>query len=252
MECRSRLDWTERDELEAPLKVLWLGAGAAKSAGYPTGRELLTAITDAFAKKWDVATEEAWERFSKFRDSATGVERSILFSSNPEVVLTLPDLLAAALEDDNEESDTETSDFVSTYSAGLLSKDKLLDASVYLEKRFTSPAREPLERGRRARRDFLTVLNAFLAWNHHQDGQTANAARRDSLRRELGWLSTGDVVVTTNWDTTVERTLLEQLKWTPADGYGFPVHVVDGFLADSMQSTLLSPSGFPEPRRLES
>jgi hypothetical protein len=35
-------------------------------------------------------------------------------------------------------------------------------------------------------------------------------------------LSKGDVVLTTNWDPLVERTLSEHGRWFPSDGYGFP------------------------------
>jgi hypothetical protein len=55
----------------------------------------------------------------------------------------------------------------------------------------------------------------------------------------------GDTVITTNWDTTVERTLLEQGRWTPGDGYGFPIELVEGIHADSVDKSEPLPDWVP-------
>src|SRR4051812_15187586 len=102
------------------MKVLWLGAGASVSAGYPTAQELLAALELMVQRGSDVFTEEAWRRFVAFRESATGVDRTILMSRNPEVVLSLPDLWDAALEADNRAIEADTSIAIRKLRQGLL------------------------------------------------------------------------------------------------------------------------------------
>jgi hypothetical protein len=71
--------------------------------------------------------------------------------------------------------------------------------------------------------------------------------KRHYLRGLLSTLVHGDVVITLNWDTTVERTLLEDGRWNPMNGYGFEktlckdsglgeVHPLD---SDPMQSEII-------------
>ncbi|HKV74111.1 MAG TPA: hypothetical protein VJN95_06305 [Gemmatimonadales bacterium] len=45
--------------------------------------------------------------------------------------------------------------------------------------------------------------------------------RTEYLRNQLSALSTGDVVITTNWDPLVEQLLAQEGRWIPTDGYGF-------------------------------
>jgi hypothetical protein len=182
----------------------------------------------------DVFTEEAWRRFVAFRESATGVDRTILMSRNPEVVLSLPDLWDAALEADNRAIEADTSIAIRKLRQGLLSDADVKAEAMSFENRYASVERAPLMAGRKARRDFLHVLNVYLSERHYNDALAENRPARDALRTELGWLRKGDCVITTNWDTATERTLLEMGRWTPSDGYGFPIELVNGVLAHEM------------------
>jgi hypothetical protein len=225
------------------MKVLWLGAGASISAGYPSASSLLSTL-DLFVKDGpDVMTRNAWRRFCEFRDSATGVERTLLYSPNPEVVLTLPDLLTAALDADNEDIESGTSQLWRESKERDLSNEEVADAARRSEMRYHAQERERLDEARAARRDFLTVLDNYLFVRHHSDGESRPL--RDYLRRELSWLDDGDIVITTNWDTSIERTLLEDRRWTPADGYGFNVDLIEGVRAEYMDERNPLPAWVP-------
>jgi hypothetical protein len=227
------------------MKILWLGAGASISAGYPATGSLLSEIGRAIGDGADVMTEEAWQRFCEFRESATGIERFILKSPNPEIVLTYPDLLVAALDADNEAIEADTRLMARRMKEGTAEHSELTAAAAEYSARYNSSERVPLENARSARHAFQVALNHYFARCHYEDGQLQNADRRDALRRELAWLEKGDAIITTNWDTTVERTLLEQLLWTPKDGYGFPIELVEGVSAELGERRLL-PRWVPE------
>ncbi len=72
-----------------------------------------------------------------------------------------------------------------------------------------------------ARDRFRYCLNHFFLYKHHLDSKPENRHRRDYLKRVLSPLSAGDRVITLNWDTTAERSLLEHDRWNPMNGYGF-------------------------------
>jgi hypothetical protein len=65
-------------------------------------------------------------------------------------------------------------------------------------------------------------LEEFFDVKHNDDRTPDGHKRRDYLRGFLKAVSTGDVVITLNWDTTAERTLAELGRWNPTTGYGFP------------------------------
>ncbi|MGC2762588.1 MAG: hypothetical protein WA206_14850, partial [Candidatus Binatus sp.] len=80
-----------------------------------------------------------------------------------------------------------------------------------------------------ARERFRDCLNEYFLYKHHLDSKPGNKAARNYLRRVLSKLVTGDKVLTLNWDTTVERTLLEDDRWNPMNGYGFQKILQKGF-----------------------
>jgi hypothetical protein len=89
-----------------------------------------------------------------------------------------------------------------------------------LERYFESQERELLSKARVARARLLDVLDWFFHFRHLDDREGPRE-KRDYLRRVLNTLASGDVVITLNWDTTVERTLAEDGRWNPRLGYGF-------------------------------
>ncbi len=70
-----------------------------------------------------------------------------------------------------------------------------------------------------AKSRLIECLVEYFKWKHYCDADSS--APRAHLRAELEKLHAGDVVITLNWDTTAERTLVEIDRWSPHDGYGF-------------------------------
>jgi hypothetical protein len=65
------------------------------------------------------------------------------------------------------------------------------------------------------------VLAAFFKERHCQDQHSFQKSEWDSLKQFGRKLSPGDVVVTFNFDSCLERVLLRQGDWSPRDGHGF-------------------------------
>lgn len=75
----------------------------------------------------------------------------------------------------------------------------------------------------RYRQILLWALEAYLEYKHHQDARGVRDSAWDSLRHFGRKLCNGDIVLTFNYDSTLERVLWQQQKWSPRDGYGFEV-----------------------------
>jgi len=71
------------------------------------------------------------------------------------------------------------------------------------------------------RRDLLFALELFFKFKHEQDHVDAAATEWILLRNFAKRVSAGEVVITFNYDATIERVLLAAGKWSPKDGYGF-------------------------------
>lgn len=69
-----------------------------------------------------------------------------------------------------------------------------------------------------ARKGFLTCLSSYFEKKHEE---SCKVPPPPYLKEKLAELEKGDVVITLNWDTIVERTLLRDNLWAPTDGYGF-------------------------------
>ena len=75
----------------------------------------------------------------------------------------------------------------------------------------------------RIRQTLLWALDEYLRRRHKEDGLTFPTSTWADLRRFAAMLGEGDVVITFNYDSTLERVLFQQGKWSPSDGYGFKV-----------------------------
>lgn len=79
---------------------------------------------------------------------------------------------------------------------------------------------------RHMRTTLLWAMEAFFLHRNANDLKTFRSADADDvrswkdLRRFGALLEPGDVVVTFNYDSTIERVLLDLGKWAPSDGYG--------------------------------
>jgi len=75
-----------------------------------------------------------------------------------------------------------------------------------------------------AREYLLRALATFFAHWHEDDLTTIkNADKWTDLRRFASKIFPGDIVITFNYDSSLERVLLECGKWSPKNGYGFQV-----------------------------
>lgn len=180
------------------MKVVILGAGASSTAGYPLTSDLLPELEKEMDSTRNIVVKDAWHRFSNFRKEAKGVIQRILSSTNPEVVLSLIDLYTETRK--NEEQDFYT-------ALGKIHK-QLKSGAEPLGKLPDNPKiGEPKEffKAKIAVRDFLDCLNHFFGWRHYCDYKEDSTEKRQYLRKELSSLSKGDIVITMNWDTLVEK-----------------------------------------------
>lgn len=196
--------------------VLILGAGASWRAGYPTAQELLPRIREQASTSSSVQFRDAWNQWEAFLQALPPTLEVIRDCSNPEIVLSLPDLFDAAAEFEDE-----------FRTGGAIHQLQQTGESTLegLQAYFASAGREILSEARAARARLVECLDWFFSFRHHDDSQKART-ERDYLRRHLSLLARGDAVITFNWDTLAERALAEDGRWFPADGYGFPRQLV--------------------------
>lgn len=91
------------------------------------------------------------------------------------------------------------------------------------------------------RRILLRAMGAYFETRHHDDRRQFGDDKWNDLRGFAKILTDRDVVITFNYDSTVERVLWYEKKWTPRDGYGFKLD----FQKDHRDRT---PVEFPESR----
>lgn len=143
----------------------------------------------------------------------------VLRSSNPELVLTVPDLLEAALNDSDAENWRKV-------KAAATAGD---EASINeINAHWKDPRRDQLVQAVLAKQAFQRLADDFFSHNHCSDSEGEARNRRSYLQNALAKLAENDTVVTTNWDTLSERVLMEQGRWFPTDGYGFKVRIMIG------------------------
>jgi hypothetical protein len=196
------------------MKVFFLGAGASHKAGYPLASGLLEALRSEAERTRSINGQQGWAIYEKFVERTQGPLRRVLQSPNPEVAFTLLDLLGEARESEEQ---------------AWLKQLKPSTEEDVLERVKNPPRRnEPKEFAdvEVALRGLLDSLVRYFWWKHVQDQPPEAAHRWAYLSRELEGLKPGDVVITTNWDTLLERVLLDAGLWTPTDGYGFDVDLV--------------------------
>lgn len=193
------------------MKALVLGAGASHPAGYPLASQLMDVIQQE-ALDANVMVRRAWDTWASFRGQVTGPLRALLFSPNPEVILSVPDLCEAARDAKDEW----------TFESATKAFDRGAEHEVdRINAWWQSVEREDLTTATNARACFIECLHSYFSFKHYEDAKDKGRRRRDYLHRVLKGLAPNDVVITFNWDTTVERTLAEQRRWNPITGYGF-------------------------------
>lgn len=194
------------------MKVVIVGAGVSAPAGYPLASALLQEVGAVAASPFRKGLHAAWKAWEAYRDSASPDLRLILNSANPEIVLSLPDLMVLTVEHEDRWRIAESMKRVAP--ADVPTNDTH-------DEYFQSPEREALRRAMIARSRLIACLDEYLWYRHHTDQRSPRESRA-YLGMVLGELTTGDVVIIFNWDTLVERWLAEASLWRPTNGYGFP------------------------------
>ena len=212
------------------MRVLLLGAGASKPAGYPLASELISATEEFVHGEREVMLHTYWNRWDSWRLNAEGIERKLLSNPNPEVVFSLPDLYEAALQADDFEQWTRA---LKKWKTDGLTEEELREYQDY----WRSQERKKLTEAQRALGGFLECLGLFFLYRHHDDAK--HQAQRDYLRQHFKRLSGEDAIISLNWDTTAERTLFEEGDWNPIRGYGFYRDLRTMPCADPLRQTFL-------------
>lgn len=194
--------------------VLFLGAGASMDAGYPATSSLLSEMARSFRNTPFVQDKKNWAEFESFKKNTHGVVGQILNSSNPELVLTLPDLVEATRQYADDET---TPNMIRARRSG--DEKRLLSVANWWKSR----ARNELHDVQSIKLPFQRVAQSFFLAKHGDDANDESRSRRDYIAKALFSLTERDVVITTNWDTLAERTLMDADKWSLSDGYGFSV-----------------------------
>ena len=192
--------------------ILVLGAGASQPASYPTAEELLPRIKLEASSSCSVQFRKAWIHWKEFLRTLPPALEVVRSCANPEIILSFVDLLAAAAESEDEfRTRRALKRFVETGES----------AHEELEAYFASEGRDLLSQARTAQARLLECLDWFFGLRHAEDRRKPGAAR-DYLRKIFAGLAKGDAIITFNWDTLAERTLAEDGRWSPAEGYSFP------------------------------
>jgi hypothetical protein len=213
------------------MKVLFLGAGASKSAGYPLAGELMTTIEQDVRQSRDLQLRNAWGLWEQVKERAPGPVRLLLEDPNPEVTLSFVDLCVISHAGSIGAFPTEAIEEALSYAQS---------GEAIPDRYFISPDHKWLHEASIAKFRLIDCLLAYFDWKHYEDAEQPE--RRDYLRTELAKLSPGDIVITLNWDSTIERTLFEMGRWSPSDGYGFAAKLHGELPDDPPTDRVLRPS----------
>jgi hypothetical protein len=197
------------------MRILLFGAGTSLKAGYPRAANLISEIEKEARDSVVVNLSTAWAEWQRVRDESSGLAGYLLRNPNPEVVLSLPDLCDIATESEDREA----------WEAIRTGSNRRRDVWDHLK----SEERRLADQAVIARQRFRECLNRYFLYKHTHDSKPENKSERDYLRRVFSGLVAGDKILTLNWDTTAERTLMEQDRWNPMNGYGFRKVLFTGY-----------------------
>jgi hypothetical protein len=207
-----------------------LGAGVSKSVEYPVGPELFDEI-DKYVRE----SGNCWDRFD-YRKDWDALHQWLRDNSNPTIV--------QAYTTKNIEHLFTILDFAFQLRGDALSgaffarcgsdeRTARFDASDAFDKK--------TEDYQRYRSILLWALEHYFAWRHDEDHGWKGKKKWDTLSALADRMQPGDVIITFNYDATIERVLLEQKKWSLSDGYGFELV----FQQSRQDKTIVPPSKSP-------
>ena len=193
------------------MRVFLFGAGASFKAGYPLAKNLLGEIEEEARNSPIENLCRSWAEWQSLRDNSSGLANYLLGNSNPEVVLSLPDLCEVARDSEDRAAFGKARQVLEAGS----------DDPGEIWEHLKSEGRKLANEAVVARERSRDCLNQYFLYKHYLDSKLENKEAREYLRQVLSTLTAGDKVITLNWDTTVERTLLEDNRWNLLHGYGF-------------------------------
>src|ERR1700733_334306 len=207
------------------MKCYVLGAGVSKSIGYPLGAELFDEM-DKFVRESGACVD----RFDYQRDWP---ELHRWLSSNPNPTI------AQAYRTKNIEHLFTALDFAEELRSEALSSvvSARRDPKLSRERSDVFEAYDKMvEDYGRFRGILLWALEHYFSFRHSVDLEKSDDSCWDGLRAFADNLSAGDVVITFNYDASVERALLSRGKWSPKDGFGFEVVLQEANGAEKVNS----------------
>ena len=196
------------------MQVFVLGAGISYSAGYPLASELLVELDRRQSQSSTNWEKEDWKDvrdwISANRKSIPGFQTGKL-DGNLEYLLTYLDLRLMAAEDR-----------VNCIWRAMLSERTELEKAT-LNENFGQHFDDtrPVEK---VRKTITNALVKYFKMKNDHDASGQNNSNRKFIRTFCKKkVEKGDVIVSFNYDSLVERSLMESNKWSPVDGYGFEI-----------------------------
>jgi hypothetical protein len=189
------------------MNVYVLGAGVSKTVGYPLGSELFDEIDQFVWRRSQLPDDfDQWDwslLCQRLKQNQNPLVREAYRTKQIEQLCTVldqasilkQDLIFDAISRPGEESNSAWADF----------------------ERFD----QTIEDYKESRKTLLEALETYLRYKHNSDTATFNDPKWNHLKAFGDKLCSGDVVLTFNYDSTLERVLLHQGKWSPSNGYGF-------------------------------
>lgn len=194
------------------MRAYVLGAGASHPI-YPLGSNLFAAI-DLFID----GCGPCINRFDYQKDWPE-LKRWLELNSNP--------LLSQAFRNGNIEQIFTVLDLaeslISESLTSILAASKRGAAEVQRAGELHHSFASEIVEYRDVRSKLLWAMEAYFLQRNYEDAKEFQSGGWDHLKRFGRLLESGDIVVTFNYDSTVERVLLAEAKWAPGDGYGFEV-----------------------------
>lgn len=199
--------------IEEYVEVVFLGAGSAKDAGYPLTAELLKVLEEFARNSPDNQLKKDWKLFEDFkRENCNSLIGTILDSDNPEHILTIHDLLIESLSEKDKYNCYKVWEDLNQ-----VEDEKKIEE---IWKKYL-PDKKNLWKMERIKESLVRLIDDFFINKHYEDHRR--------IKEFPGYLekvlASCEVVITTNWDTRAERTLMNLGKWSPHDGYGFDVPI---------------------------
>jgi len=191
------------------MKAYVLGAGASFPR-YPLGRQLLEKIDEYKScgrchDRFDYATE--WPQALEWLETnGSPLLREARRTGNMEQVFTVLDIAEVLWDESLTAVSRAGKGGAGTFAAAKADYETL---------------KAEIRKYQDVRTILLRATGTYFSNRHHEDQQQFGDTTWKDLKAFARKLADGDVVITFNYDSTVERVLWYEKKWTPRDGYGF-------------------------------